>query len=119
MADVKLKIRQGIIHINSAHLLKSTPTAFVLSLDTRAKYPAVSAWSREGGGRVWLDANERTLEQEATEDSTEIRLNLYGPWKICAVVEGRYTVNIYGVCGEDVPDDKRQIWCDGDGAGKG
>jgi hypothetical protein len=109
---MRLRIKQGSIHVNSAHYLKRRRGAFVLALDTRAKYPEISSWESAEGGEVRLTKGDGTLSAEATDEETVISLGLSGPWRISATREGRYTVCIYGVRGPDVADDEREIWTD-------
>lgn len=108
---MKIRVKQGSIHVNSAHYLKRRSGAFVLALDTRAKYPEISSWDSSDGGEVRLAKGDDTLSAEATDEETVIHLRLSGPWRISAVREGRYTVCIYGVRGPYIDDD-REIWTD-------
>lgn len=108
---MRINVKQGAIHVNSVQYLKRTEGAFVLSVDCRQKYPATQA-SNHDGCRVFIGTDEHTLGREDADGETEISLGLRGPWRICAVREGRYTICIYGVRSEDVPDEERQIWSD-------
>lgn len=107
---MRITVKQGGIHVNSVQYLKRTKGGFVLSVDCRQKYPIVA--DCDGSGVICLGADERTLGREDAGGETEISLGLRGPWRICAVREGRYTICVYGVRSEDVPDEERQIWSD-------
>lgn len=73
MKDLKLKVSQGIIHINSIRVLQYTNEVILLSLDFKQKY---SAYSGRGDKlKFFFGSDEETLYVEnANAELTEVEI---------------------------------------------
>lgn len=88
----KIKVKQGIIHINSIVVLQCTDEVIWLSADCKQKYPEITLYSGHG---VMVGANNHTLHvDDKNLDLTEISIsNLSDEWAVIAEA-GRYTCSI-------------------------
>jgi len=95
---MKIKVRQGIIHVNSVSMIQNTDEVICVSIDTKQKYPEYCGGgaSSEGEQSIYLGASERTLRIEDPDAGlTEIEINDLGDsgfeW-IGLAESGRYNV---------------------------
>jgi hypothetical protein len=96
---MKIRVRQGIIHVNSVSVMQKTDEVICLYVDTRQKWPELSAQGsgpEESEHSIYLDANERTLhvmDREAGAGPTEVLVEGLPEGHWTPVVQaGRYTV---------------------------
>lgn len=102
MPQITLKVRQGIIHVNSVSVLQKTDEVICLSADCRQKYPEY--WGGDERS-IYLGAKEgRTRVDDPNAGLTEIMVEgLEGRWQtVCET--GRYEALIVLVKVHDNPE---------------
>lgn len=105
---MKIRVKQGCIHVNSVRYLARNADSFVLSVDARAKYYRAYP---TGMCEVALDSGENTVAAEDTDDPTLIEIEIPGKWHITANA-ARYSAYIYGVRRPDEPPTDGELWTD-------
>lgn len=90
--SVGFSTKQGVIQIASAWASIFSENFILVELDCKSKYPVINATSTNV---VWLGAGPYTLHPGATNDLTEVRLNLPPGFKVGPVEIGRYDVQIF------------------------
>jgi hypothetical protein len=113
---MKIKVKQGSIHINSIGYLAKYDDAFVLECDARAKHYEVYGigYNSDGSHEVVLRRARATLRAEDTDDSTFIEFHTDGNWLIEAFTS-RYTTYIYAVREDPAALGRECLWTAGDG----
>lgn len=90
--SVGVSITPGVIQVASASVSIFSETLIVVELDCKSKYPTLICTS---ASMVGLGADEGTLHRGASEDMTQITLDLPPGFQVGPVEMGRYSVGIF------------------------
>ena len=89
---VGVSITPGVIEVASAWVSIFSETLILVELDCKSKYPTLLCTS---ASVVCLVANENTLHRGASEDMTQVTLDLPPGFQVGPVEMGRYNVGIF------------------------